>query len=420
MNDSEFDAQELFQAFMSHFPFVGFMKDEQGRYVYVNKRWEDLFALTFEDVRGKTDFDWMDEATARQFWENDQKVLASGQAVELLETVPMKDGALSFWTVLKFPFTNSKGQKFVGGAAIEITKQKESEEKLRQSERELRTLVENSPDAIVRFDVNLRYVYVNPALERVTGISRNLFIGKTMAEVSLPKEVAIVFEKNLMAAVKTKKEVIFELQNSLPDGIRFFQCRLTPEFDSRGNVESILTVSRDMTESKELEERLRSLTLTDDLTNLYNRRGFLMLAERHLHIAQSRPSEKNNYLLFADIDGLKQINDHFGHDNGSRAITKMSEILADNFRASDIIARLGGDEFVIILVNTNEDSTEIILNRLQTKINDYNRQKNHPFDLSLSVGIIPIDLSKTTTIEELLVRADQMMYEQKRRKKGLI
>lgn len=195
MNDGELDAQELFQAFMSHSPVVAFMKDAQGRYVYVNKCWEDLFSLKIEEIKGKTDFDWMDDATAQQFWENDQKVLASGQAVELLETITMPNGALSFWTVLKFPFTNAKGQRFVGGAAMDVTKQKESEEKLRLSELEVRTLVENSPDAVVRFGVDLRYLYVNSALERVTGIPRSAFIGKTMAEVGLPEKTCIIFEK---------------------------------------------------------------------------------------------------------------------------------------------------------------------------------------------------------------------------------
>lgn len=420
MNDGEFDAPELFQAFMSHSPVVAFMKDEQGRYVYVNQCWEDLFSLKIEEIQGKTDFDWMDGETARQFQENDRMVLASGRAVELLETIPLPNGELSFWTVLKFPFTNANGQKFIGSAAIDVTERKEAEEKLRQSEREIKTLVENSPDIIVRFDKNLRHVFVNRALEKITGVPIQDFIGKTMAEVGLTDEFHQTFEENLREVIRTGKENLFELQLSVLHGSRYFQSRFTPEFAADKTVESVLVISRDTTGRKELEERLRSLTLTDDLTNLYNRRGFLMLAERQLKIARSRPTEKNNYLIFADMDGLKQINDGFGHDNGSLAITKMSEILADNFRGSDIIARLGGDEFVVLLVNTNENSTDIILNRLQTKISGYNEQKNHPFNLSLSVGITPIDLSETATIEELLVRADQLMYEQKRQKKGLV
>ena len=126
-------------------------------------------------------------------------------------------------------------------------------------------------------------------------------------------------------------------------------------------------------------------------------------------------------MLFADMDGLKQINDRFGHENGSLAITKMSEILATNFRASDIIARLGGDEFVVLVVDADDATQEIILNRLQKKIADYNAEKNHPFDLALSVGITKVDkVIKNLTVEELLASADKAMYEQKRAKKNRI
>lgn len=221
-----------------------------------------------------------------------------------------------------------------------------------------------------------------------------------------------------MTVVNTGKEGIFELQNSLPDGIRYYQCRLTPEFNAQGKLESILTISRDMTGRKEFEERLLSLTLKDDLTNLYNRREFLMLTERQLLIARSRPTGKNNYLIFADMDGLKQINDSFGHKNGSLAIVKMSEIFAGNFRGSDVIARLGGDEFVVLMVDADDDSTENVLSRLQSKIGKYNEQKNHQFDLALSVGITRINLNETKPLEEILADADRRMYEQKRKKKS--
>lgn len=536
------DTEELFQAFMDNTPLATFMKDEEGRYVYTNKQHEKMFQIKFDALEGQTDFVWLPTEIAETVRKNDRRILESWENSELLETVPTPDGSSKHWLVMKFPFKQFDGRKFVGGVAIDITKLKETEAKLRQSEQEIRSLVGNSPDAIARFGVDLRYLFVNPAIERVIGIGQDKFIGKRMAEVGLPDEVCAVFEEKLMSAISTGKEQFLELQNPMPDVIRYYQCRFTPEFDEHGEAKSILTISRDMTAQKEIEEDLRrkeehfrhliedshglicthdldgtilsvnpatllllgyksseiigrnlreffipagrekfddylkrirqnsvdsglmivtakdgtqrtwkyhnvklsetveepfilghaqdvtemhetqkhleNLSLTDDLTGLYNRRGFLMLAERQLKIVWSRPKNREVYLIFADIDGLKQINDNFGHNKGSMAIVKIGEILASNFRASDIVARLGGDEFVMFVTDNNNADKAVILNRLQTKIDNYNKQKNHPFDLSLSVGITSVDLNEKITIEELLVRADMAMYEQKRKKKS--
>lgn len=413
------DREDLFKAFMNNSPVVGFMKDEQGRYIYVNKRWEALFSMPQSEILGKTDLDWIAGETGRQFWENDRKVLESGQALELLETLPDADGKFTFWTVLKFPFTSASGQKFVGGAAIEVTSQKEAEEKLRQSERDIKTLVENLHDVIARFDKNFRNVYVNPALHNEIGVSSADFIGKTVRELGLPDEFCDAWDEELRKVFATGEEIVFEPHLKTVKGLKYYQCRLTPELATDNTVESVLVIAHEITGRKEMEERLRNLILTDDLTNLYNRRGFLLLAERQLQVARRASNEKNNYLIFADVDGLKNINDTFGHDNGSLAIVKMGEILSGNFRGSDIIARLGGDEFVVLMVNAEDDSTQIVMNRLQSKIESYNEQKNHLFDLSLSIGVTPIDVTENKPLEEILAEADRRMYEQKRNRKNL-
>lgn len=172
---------------------------------------------------------------------------------------------------------------------------------------------------------------------------------------------------------------------------------------------------------KKANEELRNLSLTDELTGLFNRRGFLFHAEQQLkltrtQLTRTRQSAKGLLLVYADMDKLKQINDRFGHEAGSSAIKAMGRILAQTFRESDIVARLGGDEFTVLAINSDENGDESIASRLSENIRRYNEQNKNPYELNLSVGIITITPSDTTPIDELMTKADEAMYRNKRNK----
>jgi diguanylate cyclase (GGDEF)-like protein len=167
-------------------------------------------------------------------------------------------------------------------------------------------------------------------------------------------------------------------------------------------------------ERQRAEDALRNLTLTDDLTGLYNHRGFFTLAEHHAKIA--RRTGKTSLLIYADMDGLKEINDAFGHSEGSLAIAQTALILRKTFRDSDIIARLGGDEFAILSPDVSENQGEKILERLRNNLDLHNLECANDYPLSLSTGAIYIDRSNASSIEELVALADRAMYENKRKK----
>lgn len=169
---------------------------------------------------------------------------------------------------------------------------------------------------------------------------------------------------------------------------------------------------KEITERTRVEAELRNLALTDDLTELYNRRGFLTLAEQQLKLARRMKSGLS--LVYTDVNGLKWINDTFGHDEGSAALRRTAEILRETFRDSDIIARLGGDEFAVLVMEASEYSPEIIASRLQEKLADYDAQKSHSYELSLSVGIASFDPKNPILVGELIAQADEKMYENKR------
>jgi two-component system cell cycle response regulator len=161
------------------------------------------------------------------------------------------------------------------------------------------------------------------------------------------------------------------------------------------------------------EKELVALSLTDELTGLYNRRRFFVLMEQYAKVANR--TNKRLLLLYIDIDDLKGINDQYGHKEGDQTLIDFATILKKTFRKSDIIARIGGDEFVVLLESADEDE-EILISRLHENIKDYNVMESHRYGLSISLGTAQFDPKRPISINELLSEADASMYAQKRRK----
>jgi two-component system cell cycle response regulator len=160
------------------------------------------------------------------------------------------------------------------------------------------------------------------------------------------------------------------------------------------------------------EEALLALSLTDELTGLHNRRRFFVVAEQCLKVAIRM--KKRPLLLFIDLDDLKWINDHYGHNEGDQALIGLANILKKTFRESDIIARIGGDEFVVLLEPTDENS-ETMITRLHENVKEYNAKLSQHI-LSISLGTAHFDPEYPISIDELLAKADALMYAQKREK----
>src|SRR5216684_4517633 len=168
-------------------------------------------------------------------------------------------------------------------------------------------------------------------------------------------------------------------------------------------------------ERQRVQLELLNLSMLDDLTGLYNRRGFLTLAEHHARLAYR--TGKPFLVAFMDLDGLKQINDTFGHQEGNRALVEAAEVLRDSFRHSDIIARLGGDEFAALMLEANKSSIGTVIRRVGQKLDSCNAMLSRSYDLSLSIGIVPGDTTRLSNIEQLLSKADALMYQNKQSKK---
>ncbi|MDQ6711385.1 MAG: diguanylate cyclase response regulator [Candidatus Dormibacteraeota bacterium] len=160
-------------------------------------------------------------------------------------------------------------------------------------------------------------------------------------------------------------------------------------------------------------EQMRQLAILDPLTNLSNRRGFLMLCQQPLELANR--TKKPFTLLFVDIDRMKGINDSFGHAEGDRALVDTAGLMVMSFRKSDIIARLGGDEFCALLAESTDASSELVITRLKENVAAFNAAGTRAYTLGLSVGVAQYDPDEPCPLDELLGRADAAMYRHKRR-----
>jgi diguanylate cyclase (GGDEF)-like protein/PAS domain S-box-containing protein len=293
----------------------------------------------------------------------------------------------------------------------DVTERKRSEKALQDSEERYRSLVESTEDSVYLVDREYPYLFINQKHLSRLGISGEEYVGQPFGKFHASHESEL-FNEKIDTAFNTGLSRQYEYQ-SLKDG-RYFLQTFSPVKGSDAEIAAVTITSKDITRRKHMEEKLRVLSITDELTGLYNRRGFFTLADKQLKLA--RRLEKEVILLYADLDNFKMINDRYGHLEGDLALRETSSILRSICRSSDVIARIGGDEFVIMSFESHETSYDTIADRLKERLDAYNTKAGNPYDLSLSLGIIKGSTEHSLSAEKLLSRADNLMYEQKKQK----
>lgn len=186
--------------------------------------------------------------------------------------------------------------------------------------------------------------------------------------------------------------------------------------DAAGKPTRMIGTHTDMTERKQAEDTIRELSLVDELTGLRNRRGFFVLGELQLSLAQR--VGRTAMLYYADVDGLKPINDSFGHEEGDRALTGIAAILRETFRGTDIIARLGGDEFVVLALESPDVDPAVMVARFEEHLGQFNRGAGRRYRLAASMGVAQRGPESSEPLSELLGRADAEMYRIKQQRRA--
>ena len=293
----------------------------------------------------------------------------------------------------------------------EIEERKEAEKALSESEAKLRVLFDAAADPILLMDARGTILDINESMAREIGKKAKNIIGSCVWDL-FPADVLNKKRSIISNVVATGKPFFIETERQG----KWYDIAIYPIMDDENRVTKAAVFSRDITSRKWTEEELRELSMTDDLTGLFNRRGIMTLAKKQLKIAERM---KNNLLLlYIDFDNMKQINDLHGHTTGDQALIETASLLQETFREADVIGRLGGDEFIVILSDKpgmqNRDSA---LKRLNKKLAERNRRENRDYLLSISIGTVYFDHKTPSTIEELLSRGDAMMYKNKAKKK---
>jgi diguanylate cyclase (GGDEF)-like protein/PAS domain S-box-containing protein len=295
------------------------------------------------------------------------------------------------------------------GTVVDLSRQKEMENVLIHAVREWRTTFDSIHDMVWLSDPDGTILRCNKAAREYLNKPFAEIINQPCFQVIHGAAAPIEDCPRARTKVTQKRET-----KILQIGESWYNITVDPILDESGNLTGAVHVIRDITQNKRAEEKLRAMSLQDELTGLLNRRGFLTLAEQQLRLAQRM--KKRLILLFIDLDRMKWINDTLGHPEGDLALKNTGIILKKTFRESDLIARVGGDEFVVVTLNTFDESMETVLVRLERNLSAFNAANQAPYLLSLSSGAVSSEEEEHCTIEALLTKADQRMYENKKAK----
>jgi diguanylate cyclase (GGDEF)-like protein/PAS domain S-box-containing protein len=323
----------------------------------------------------------------------------------------------------------------------EWSRRKRIEEAIAQQKALLQSILDTCNDAIVVTDKTGKIILRNPASLQLHGEVGGRVAKDIPQKLGLykPDEITLLPYEDLPLLRALHGESVDNVEVCVrppAQGKTYWTLASSrPLLDENAETHGAVVFYRDITQRKELETQLaryadelkrsnvelmkahgelEQLALSDELTGLHNRRGFLMRAEQSLALAHR--AQKSFALLFVDLDGLKNINDTLGHGEGNRAICDAAFALMNCFRRCDVLCRLGGDEFAVLMMDASQEGAEIVKQRIADKVETLNALGKRPYQLSLSVGTLICDFNEELSLEVLLDKADALMYEEKKSK----
>lgn len=406
------EAEARYRSVVESVREVVFRTDAQGRWTFLNPAWEEIMGFSVEESLGQSYLSFVHPEDLERNLRDVEGLGEHGEDHSRYEARFLtRDGAYR-WMEANFreQFDEEGNLAGTSGTLDDVTKRKEAEEALRRSEERFRSLVQNASDLIAILDAEGRARYLSPSFEGVQGYGRDVRAGRNAFSYVHPDD---------RAAARIAFEGLLEREGSTTTlGFRFWRAGGTWRYlEGVGRnllsdpaVEGVVINARDVTASKELEERLRHQASHDPLTGLPNR---TLLTDR-LRQALSRAKRAGSELavLFVDLDDFKKVNDAFGHETGDRLLAGVADRLRWMVRPEDTVGRLGGDEFVILLEGAGRERSLGVAERIVEAM-------KKPFDLgdaearvTVSVGVAPSG-SRTWTPDDLLKEADRAMYRAK-------
>jgi diguanylate cyclase (GGDEF)-like protein/PAS domain S-box-containing protein len=392
-----------------------------GRFDYATQTWSEFIGVPIHEIVGHLPAEFAHPDDVSRLIESHVRALKSPEVLTTVWRCRRSPAGLEptyAWVETSTrpvrDLLNGRVQTFVC-ATRDVTERKRMEDQLARGEARFRAALEGSFDAFFVLDairdanghvVDFAYSELNARAEALLARHRSTVLGRRVTEV-LPAKVDTLVAK-LAAVVDSRVPLEEEAEVARPGApSRWVHHQIIPLGDG------VAITSRDVTDRKQAEEELRALTLVDDLTGLYNRRGFRMLAEQHLRLVKR--GGPISLLVCFDLDDFKRVNDVYGHAEGDAALRRAASILRTAFRDSDIIARVGGDEFIVLALDCGE-MLELLLCRVEMAIDSHNDAAARPYTVSLSLGTARLDPFAPRTLDELIAEADTKLYEAKRRR----
>lgn len=398
------------------------------RRIYINKAFEQVTGANAEKALGKRPTQYSGIGKGAMTLEAlVQETFDIGKERECMIQFKGVEGELRHLDVRSIPEFNKQGNvEYVMTISRDVTEKHEALIKSHLNENRFRTLVENSPDYICRYDLNCRLIYANPATLTiyqdhgidVIGLTPTQIRKKLISVSGLkPESRESVIHSYMKRVIATGKSAESEIMIPMPDGDRYSFVSLTPEFN-QGEIQSILVIIRDLSEVREYQEQVRFLSRFDALTGLANRESFLRKV--HSSLSNAVIAGRCFGLLVMGIDHFKSINESLGYDCGDVVLKTLAQRLLSDGHSHSFLARLGGDEFGCLLQKISDRE------HLQKKAEELLQILNQPMILngkevlvSVSVGacLYPDDVSDA---DSLIRYADSALLAAKKEIRGKI
>lgn len=393
--------ENMFRLLMESIPHPLWIKDLDFRFIYCNDRYKEIYNGKVKNFIGLKNSEVFEKELADKY---------DSQCREVIETLQEKveegyiDGVYRKCTM--FPITNEAGEIIaIGGIDSNIEIVKEKDKVIKEQKNLLNLIVDTLPGMVFLKDVEGRYLHINKEYEkfnRKKGITN--FIGQTDLEIQQDMKLAKDLIEKDNEVIRSKKNVLMNTTLINDNGeVQYYEIVKKPVINNN-EVVGIVGLILEVTEKKKVEEKLRYLSYTDSMTNVYNRAYFDEMAKKYL-------DEK--YLpvgvIMGDANGLKIVNDTFGHEEGDNLLKLITMVLKEACEDKGIVCRTGGDEFVVLLPNSSEKDCEIIIKKIFEKCKNYNHEL---IDLSIALGV-SVTNSLDKSIYDALKEAEDKVYRQK-------